>query len=193
MESGRRAFPPRLAHQPIFYPLLTLSYAQQIARDWNTPDAASDYAGFVTAFDLPRPYADQFEVKTVGGRIHQELWIPAEQLNEFNQQIVRPIRFCAAYYGPQYRGAHPSLSALEHLTFLGQLTDQTTLQADLQTHWQATWLNYPYWRVHHPDQAPLLARIAASWSAMLPHLSLELALPDDEAPSESLFTIGRAT
>lgn len=38
--SGWRAFPPRLAHQPIFYPVLNEAYAAQIARDWNTKDAA---------------------------------------------------------------------------------------------------------------------------------------------------------
>lgn len=48
--SGYRAFPPRLAHQPIFYPVLTEAYAVEIARDWNTKDAASGYAGFVTRF-----------------------------------------------------------------------------------------------------------------------------------------------
>jgi hypothetical protein len=32
------AFPPRLPEQPIFYPVLTLECAEQIARDWNTKD-----------------------------------------------------------------------------------------------------------------------------------------------------------
>ena len=39
--SGVRAFPPRLAQQPIFYPVLNEEYATEIARDWNTKDAAS--------------------------------------------------------------------------------------------------------------------------------------------------------
>ena len=34
--------------QPILYPVLTEDYAVQIARDWNTKDAASDYVGYVT-------------------------------------------------------------------------------------------------------------------------------------------------
>ena len=38
--SGWRAFPPRLPHQPIFYPVANEEYAVQIARDWNTKDAA---------------------------------------------------------------------------------------------------------------------------------------------------------
>lgn len=43
-----RAFPPRLPDQPIFYPVLTLDYARKIARDWNTRDQQSGFAGFVT-------------------------------------------------------------------------------------------------------------------------------------------------
>jgi hypothetical protein len=48
--TGWRAFPPRLPHQPIFYPVLTNEYATRIARDWNTRDAASGYAGHVLRF-----------------------------------------------------------------------------------------------------------------------------------------------
>jgi len=34
--SDYREFPPRLPHQPIFYPVINEEYATQIARDWNT-------------------------------------------------------------------------------------------------------------------------------------------------------------
>jgi hypothetical protein len=47
-----REFPPRLAHQPIFYPVTNAEYARQIARDWNTHDEKSGFAGFVTAFSI---------------------------------------------------------------------------------------------------------------------------------------------
>lgn len=33
VKSQLREFPPRLEHQPIFYPVLTYEYAVQIARD----------------------------------------------------------------------------------------------------------------------------------------------------------------
>jgi hypothetical protein len=46
--SGFRAFPPRLAHQPIIYPVTNEAYAAQIAHDWNTKDAASGFVGYVT-------------------------------------------------------------------------------------------------------------------------------------------------
>ena len=34
-ENAWQAFPPRLPDQPIFYPVLNFSYAEEIARDWN--------------------------------------------------------------------------------------------------------------------------------------------------------------
>ena len=43
-DSGFRAYPPRLPHQPIFYPVLTFDYAERIARDWNAKEAP--FAGF---------------------------------------------------------------------------------------------------------------------------------------------------
>jgi hypothetical protein len=87
-ESGWREFPPRLPEQPIFYPVLEEEYAAQIARDWNTRDGG---AGYVVRFDLESDYLAQFRVQTVGSRIHRELWIPAEQLAEFNRHIVGEI------------------------------------------------------------------------------------------------------
>lgn len=101
-ESGMKSFPPRLEWQPIFYPVLNSPYAEQIALEWNTKDEFSGYAGFVTAFDLPAEYLKQFEVQEVGGKIHKELWVPAEQLDQFNKQIINSIRIEKAFYGSQF-------------------------------------------------------------------------------------------
>ena len=89
--SGRRQFPPRLAHQPIFYPVTNEAYAIQIARDWNTKDEASGFVGFVTRFKVETEYLAQFERKVVGGSQHEELWVPAEELSNFNEHIVGEI------------------------------------------------------------------------------------------------------
>ncbi len=83
--SGYRAFPPRLPEQPIFYPVTNEEYAVQIARDWNVQ--ASD-AGYVTRFRLPVAFLARYPVQRVGGAAHTELWVPAEELEEFNRQIV---------------------------------------------------------------------------------------------------------
>jgi len=87
-ESGWQAFPPRLPEQPIFYPVLDEEYAIQIARDWNTRDGGQ---GFVLRFQINRDYLSRFQVQTVGARIHRECWIPAEDLPEFNRNIVGTI------------------------------------------------------------------------------------------------------
>src|SRR5689334_13167521 len=63
--SGYTAFPPRLPFQPIFYPVLNGAYAVQIARDWNTKDPTSGYAGYVTRFRVDMAYLRQYETHTV--------------------------------------------------------------------------------------------------------------------------------
>jgi hypothetical protein len=102
-DSGYKKFPPRLEWQPIFYPVMNEAYAAQIALEWNTKDEFSGYAGYVTAFDLPEDYLKQFPIQNVGGEMHNELWIPAEQLEEFNNQILGKIRLVNSFYGDKYK------------------------------------------------------------------------------------------
>lgn len=99
-----RAFPPRLPAQPFFYPVLNEAYAAQIAREWNTKDVHSGYMGAVTAFDVTADYLARFESHTVGSAVHQELWIPSEHMDEFNQHLIGTIRVTATFYGEQYSG-----------------------------------------------------------------------------------------
>lgn len=84
-ESGWLRFPPRLPEQPIFYPVLNQEYASQIANQWNTRDGG---AGYVLRFKINSDYLRKFAIQTVGAREHQEYWIPAEELEEFNRHIV---------------------------------------------------------------------------------------------------------
>ncbi len=99
-DAGFRQFPPRLATQPIFYPVLNENYAIQIARDWNTKDAASGYTGYVTRFQVQSDFLRQYDVQTVGSQTHQEYWIPAEDLDQFNQHIVGLIEVTAKFHQP---------------------------------------------------------------------------------------------
>src|SRR5258708_39476844 len=94
-ESGYSSFPPRLFWQPIFYPVLNEAYARQIARDWNARDGNS---GYVTRFRVRRDFLRRYEVHQVGSAVHQEYWIPAEDLEEFNRQIVGTIEVVAAFH-----------------------------------------------------------------------------------------------
>ena len=95
--SGFLAFPPRLPGQPIFYPVLNREYAEQIARDWNA--TAPPYIGFVTRFEIEDSYVSLFEIHTVGGAIHQELWVPAEELPEFNRHLIGKIEVISVFHG----------------------------------------------------------------------------------------------
>lgn len=101
--SGWREFPPRLPDQPIFYPVLNFEYARQIAEGWNTK-YNNPPCGFVTKFIVEDNYAKRFKVQTVGAREHQELWVPAEDLPEFNRHILGNISVEAAYYGTGFDG-----------------------------------------------------------------------------------------
>ena len=95
-ESGWRAFPPRLPEQPIFYPVLNEEYAVKIARDWNTRDGGT---GYVVRFQVDSDYLKQFPIQTAGSRIHQECWIPAADLAEFNLHIVGLIEMVSEFRG----------------------------------------------------------------------------------------------
>jgi len=96
-QSGFTAFPPRLEGQPIFYPILNEEYASFIAREWNTQDAASGYTGYVLRFAVRTEYLADFDVQKVGSASALEYWIPAEQLPEFNRNIVGPIEIVSQY------------------------------------------------------------------------------------------------
>ncbi len=94
-QSGWTKFPPRLEQQPIFYPVMNEEYAIQIARNWNVDASGS---GFVTKFEVESQYLKKFKIQNVGGKIHNELWVPAEELEEFNKNIVGKIEVTKSFY-----------------------------------------------------------------------------------------------
>lgn len=97
-ESEFNAFPPRLPEQPIFYPVCNEEYATQIARDWNAK-YNQDKVGYVTKFEVKKDFLDKYETKIVGGKTHEEYWIPAEELEEFNKNIIGKIEVISEYKG----------------------------------------------------------------------------------------------
>jgi hypothetical protein len=101
--SGYARWPARLPGQPIFYPVLNEDYARKIARDWNVRDSG---VGSVTKFAVRRTFLDRYDVQQVGGRTILEYWIPAEDLEEFNDNIVGTIEVVAEF-GPE-REPEPS-------------------------------------------------------------------------------------
>jgi len=94
-QSGWTKFPPRLPEQPIFYPVTNHAYAAQIAKEWNVPASGS---GYVTKFNVRKKYLEKFQIQNVGADIHNELWIPAEELEEFNHNIVGRIEVVESFH-----------------------------------------------------------------------------------------------
>ena len=96
--SGWKEFPPRLPEQPIFYPVTNEAYAAQIARDWNAVHN-DDKRGYVTRFVVSADFLAAFDKKVVGGREHEEYWIPAEDLPLFNAAIEGQIDVIGEFVG----------------------------------------------------------------------------------------------
>ncbi|WP_317318088.1 hypothetical protein [Longibaculum muris] len=106
LETDCKAFPPRQKQQPYFYPVLNKSYAKEIAF-WNVKDKDSGYVGFITEFDVEDSYIEKYDVHCVGNETHLELWIPAEDLHNFNKNIINQIKIVDVYYGDDYKGLLP--------------------------------------------------------------------------------------
>ena len=148
-----RGFPPRLTAQPIFYPVLNEPYAVQIARDWNPPDEASGFAGFVTEFDIETKFVERFPVQTVGATSHQELWISAERLQEFNEHLRSTIRVTQAFFGPKYVGPAPVPVMLKGIPLERQLHHLNGIagyngmdfMCEVGANWKLVLCNFGWW------------------------------------------------
>jgi hypothetical protein len=92
--TGFRRWPPRLIDQPIFYPVTNERYAMEIAARWNVKDSG---VGYVTRFRVRKAFVDRYAVQKVGGGHHTEWWIPAEELDAFNDEIVGTIEVIGTY------------------------------------------------------------------------------------------------
>lgn len=86
-ESGYAAWPPRLATQPIFYPVTNLEYAREV-NAWNLQQFGR---GYILRFEVLKEFMDRYELQTVGAAHHTEWWIPAEDLDALNRAIVGRI------------------------------------------------------------------------------------------------------
>lgn len=157
-ESKMKAFPPRLPEQPIFYPVLNEEYATQIARDWNTNE--TPFAGYVTRFKILDSYVRQFPRHLVGGREHEELWVPAEDLPHFNANIEGEIAVVSAFFGLGFQGHIPSrfglanMSAARQIQALAATWNYSKMDFHLETRAnEATvYLNFPFWVASSPSE-----------------------------------------
>lgn len=153
-DSGCREFPPRLPEQPIFYPVTSADYATQIARDWNTKSLS--FAGYVTSFDVDDGYLSKFERHIVGSAVHEEYWIPAERLPDFNKALASEIELDAAFFGESFTGFIPDKCGLKdknaeaQFVVLARSWDYSRMDFALEVsvNRKAVYLNCLFWRSH---------------------------------------------
>jgi hypothetical protein len=74
--------------------VLNEDYATRIARDWNVKASG---VGYVTRFEVAKEFLDRYDVQQAGGRTILEYWIPAEDLDELNENIVGRIEVVAEF------------------------------------------------------------------------------------------------
>ena len=150
-DSGMREFPQRLENQPIFYPVVNLEYARQIARDWNTPDAKSGFSGFVTKFEVSSTYLSKYELHTAGSAAHREYWIPAKELNVFNKAINGRISVEEGFFGSEYVGyqedenGFKGLNAIDQFSALLKSVDHEDFSSQVLAHRKAIFMNCLFW------------------------------------------------
>lgn len=176
-DSRMREFPERLVNQPIFYPVVNLEYARQIARDWNTKDSNSGFAGFVTQFEVSSTYLSKFDLHTAGSALHREYWIPAKDLGAFNKAINGLISVEEAFFGPGFTGygtgdnGLEGLNAAEQFSALSQIEDRANFDSGVSANRKAAFLNCLYWLNTDPSilgcnleqRELLITRLVASW------------------------------
>ncbi|MFS1526271.1 hypothetical protein ACL7TT_19585 [Microbulbifer sp. 2304DJ12-6] len=96
-ESGFKRWPPRLPMQPIFYPVTNERYAKEIATQWNIKDSG---VGYVTRFEVNSDLMAKYKIEQVGASHHTEWWVPAEELEQLNDNIVGLIEVIGEYRKP---------------------------------------------------------------------------------------------
>jgi hypothetical protein len=177
-EADMRTFPPRLPEQPIFYPVTNEEYARQIAHDWNTKSGSK--AGFVTRFAVDDAYVSKFERHVVGGREHEELWVPAHELDEFNRHIGGRVEVVAAYFGEGFQGYVPDgfglkgKAAREQFTALARTLPYSPFDfsCEIAANHTAVYLGFFFWEQHDfsgddvglEARDDVLSRVMKQWS-----------------------------
>lgn len=153
-------------------------YAAQIARDWNT--RASSFAGCVTSFNFSDDYISTFDRHVVGSAIHEEYWIPAEQLPTFNSAIRGPIEVEAVFFGESFVGFVPDKYGLkgknaeQQFVILVCSWDYSRMDfvLEVSANRKAVYLNCWYW-LQHDFSALDVAAVVETWS----HNRIDPGLP----------------
>jgi hypothetical protein len=180
-----------LPRQPIFYPVATIDYARQIARDWNTRDEESGFSGYVTSFAVESGYLSKLEPHTVGSLAHVEYWIPANELNSFNSAIRGRIQLEEGFFGTPFRGHVPDdfnlkgKDAIAQFSFLAKDWEYSRFDVYMETftNRKSIFLNWLFWAQHDFSQLGIseeqrevmLDNLKKCWE----HHHIEIPLPQN--------------
>jgi tetratricopeptide (TPR) repeat protein len=198
-DSGMKAFPARLPQQPIFYPVFDLEYARQTASDWNVKNG--QFAGYVTQFKVEDEYLGRFETHTVGASQYEELWIPAEKVEQFNRHIAGHIKVVEAYFGNRFEGFIPEKFSLQGKNAVEQFTQlansflykRMEFYLEIRRNHKAVFLNYPFWLGYAFENPGLkekvLQAIKEAWLTSFPQIPLPLPPPVQEGNPLATQTI----
>jgi hypothetical protein len=63
----------------------------------DTKDECSGFVGYVLRFSVRTEFLGHYDLHVVGTVDHREYWIPAEELSEFNENIVGEIEVLAEF------------------------------------------------------------------------------------------------
>lgn len=187
-EGGMKGFPPRKPEQPIFYPVLNLDYANEIAKKWNAKRESA--SGYVARFNLDDAYAGRFEPQKVGASHHIELWVPSDELSRFNEHILLPILIVSAHFGDNFTGHVLSQfglrgkDATSQFIALARTLNYSVMdfRCEISANHVAIFLNYSFWvqatfsndDITKADQERVLAAIRTIWSDAFPKIHLPL-------------------
>jgi hypothetical protein len=183
-QSGMRRFPPRLPEQPFFYPVLNFRYAEQISKEWNTKH--SPFSGYITRFEVAEDYLAKFERHIVGEAWHEELWVAAESLEQFNEQIQTPIQVVGAAFGEKFCGHIPDKYGMKDRPVIEQfllLAQQHELSlqdfhGEITANHLSVFLNFLFWAsydfsdsaISPIKHAQILSAIRLVWAEAFPQI-----------------------
>lgn len=130
-----------------------MSYARQIARDWNVRDKKSGFAGFVTEFSVASDYLTKYDLHVVGASEHKEYWIPSEELSSFNNAISDRIVVREAFFGAAFAGYVPDSYGLKgkdasaQFVALSKAWDSSTFDVagEISANRKSVYLNWLFW------------------------------------------------
>jgi tetratricopeptide (TPR) repeat protein len=193
-DGGMKAFPARLPQQPIFYPVLDLDYARKTATSYNAK--RGQLAGYVTQFKVDDAYISKFEKHIVSGSRHQEFWIPAEEMEEFNRHILGHIKVIEAYFGDSFKGFVPEKFGLQGKDVGAQFTElantfvykRMDFLLEIKRNHKAIFLNYPFWLTQEFQNPGLkekvLQGIKEAWLASFPQNPLPNPVQEENTSSQ---------